>query len=312
MKLKSNMLIVATAMAVGGLLSGSALASPVTEFYFSQDPGWLNPNTDGNGATFTNPLAFQPTDPTGFTLSMQNPTGGDAPANTFGTMRWTDTSSNSSAIHVNGYNDSTSFSNSMPAYGDTNGDGKWNAGEYWGISTVRQDNNVIYGNFPNPLWVADISANLRIFADGGHTINAFSDLGSKTTISFWETVNYAWGGSGNCNPGSPNPLGSVCDDVYTINLLELAPEAFLYNGSWYTLNFTLFPGNDVLVCSSASDPGCDASSAPAPGQIAVYTREGTNSTIHVAMAWDVPEPSMLSLVGLALVGLGLACRRRSV
>lgn len=305
MKSKFKMLIAAAAL--GGLVSGAAVAAPVSEFFFTQNAGWLNPDTDASGATYTNPTAFQPA-PFGFTLSMENPTTGPAPANTFGGMRWTDTGGQSSAIHVNTYDSNgpgnpTSFSSGVPAYGDTNGNGQWNAGEYWGISTLRQENNIIVGNFPNPLWVADISANLRIFADAGHTIGALSDLGSNTNISFWETSNRAV-----C--ASPAPLGSVCDDIYTINLIELAPEAFLYNGQWYTLNFTLFPGSDVLVCSSASDPGCDAFSAPAPGQIAVYTREGTNSIIHVAMAWEVPEPSMLSLVGLALLGLGFASRRR--
>jgi len=300
MKSKFNVLLAAAAL--GGLVSGAAVAAPVSEFFFTQDAGWLNPNTDGNPATYTNPIAFAGTFP--FALSMENPTGAGAPANTFGGMRWTESfGGGSSALHVSTYYDNTSFSNGNMALGDTNGNGQWNAGEYWGISTLTQQNSVITGHFPNPLWVADISANLRIFGDAGHSIGAFSDLGSNTNISFWETSNRAV-----C--ASPAPLGSVCDDIYTISLIELAPEAFYYNGQWYTLNFTLFPGSDVVVCSSASDPGCDAFSAPAPGQIAVYTREGTNSIIHVAMAWEVPEPSMLSLVGLALLGLGFASRRR--
>lgn len=126
MKSKSKMLIAAAAMALGGLVSGSAFAVPVSEFFFTQNAGWLNPDTDGNAATYTNPIAFKPTDPTGFTLSVQNPTGAAAPAGTFGTMKWTDNIGNFSAIHVNTYDSNgpgnpTSFSSGVPAYGDTNG-----------------------------------------------------------------------------------------------------------------------------------------------------------------------------------------------
>lgn len=300
MKFKSKLLIAVTAMTLGSLVCGSAVAAPVTELFFSQDAGWLDPATDGNPTTYFCSSC-------GFTPSMESPTGPNAPANTFGGMRWTDSLGVSSAIHLNTYDNSTSFSSGVPAFGDTNGNGQWNAGEFWAISTIRQENRVITGEFPNPLWIADVSANLRIFADAAHTINPKSDLGSTTDIRFWETSNHG-GDPSACT--SPNPMGSACDDIYTISVFTLASESFFYNGNWYNLNFTLFPGNDVLVCSSASDPGCDAASAPAPGQIAVYTREGTDSTIHVAMEWEVPEPSMLSLVGLALVGVGLASRRR--
>ena len=307
MKTKFKMLLAAAAIAS----SGFAHAVPVTEFFYSQNAGWLNPITDGNVQTYVAPTAFAPPQGSatfGFTLSMENATGPLAPANTYGGMRWTEFGGAvSSAIHVNTYNNSTSFSNGSMAWGDTNGNGEWNAGEYWGISTLTQENRVITGNFPDPLWVADVSANLRIFSDAAGTNNVFADLGHKTTIRFWETVNQL-NIAGECS--SPVGLDSVCDDIYTITLASLASQSFFYDGNWYTLNYTLFPGNDVLVCTSASDPGCDATTAPAPRQIAVYTREGENSTIHVAMAWQVPEPSMLSLMGLALVGLGFVSRRR--
>ncbi|MDI6745915.1 MAG: THxN family PEP-CTERM protein [Rhodocyclaceae bacterium] len=300
MKTKFKMLLAAATIAV----SGFAHAVPVNEFFFSQNAGWLNPITDGDGATYVNPIAFA--SPFPFTLSMENPSGPLAPANTFDGMRWTDTGGVSSAIHVNTYNNTSSFSSGNMLLGDTDGNGQWNAGEYWAISTLTQENRIITGNFPDPLWVANISANLRIFGDAGHTINAFTDPNHNTLIRFWETLNTQ-------EPGvcaSPAPMGSRCDDIYTITLLSLAQQSFPYNGNWYTLTYALFPGNDVLICTSASDPGCDAASAPAPGQIAVYTREGSDSTIHVAMAWQVPEPSMLSLMGLALVGLGFISRRR--
>lgn len=301
MKTKFKMLIAAATIAA----SGFAHAVPATEFFYSQNAGWLNPITDGDGATYVNPTAFA--SPYPFTLSMGNPTGPLAPDNTFGEMRWTDTGGAYSAIHVNTYNNANSFSSGNMLLGDTDGNGQWNAGEYWAISTLTQENHVITGNFPNPLWVANVSANLRIFGDAGHTIGAFSDLAHNTLIRFWETLNTQE--LGLCT--SPAPMGSRCDDIYSITLSSLDSQLFQYDGNWYQLSYTLLPGNDVLVCTSATDPGCNAASAPADGQIAVYTREGEDSTIHVAMAWQqVPEPSMLSLMGLALVGLGFASRRR--
>ncbi len=320
MKSKFNVLLAAAALGLGGLVSGAAVAAPISQLYFTQDAGWLNP-TDADPTTYVNSTAFQPTTTNGFTLSMQNPTGTDAPAGTSGQMRWTDQSGNYSGINLSTYSSnaplspnsasSVSISSGVPVLGDTNGNNQWNPNEYWAISTLTQVNNVIYGNFPNPLWVADVSANLRIFGDAGRTINAFSDLGSKTNISFWETVNYTPNPSvpGSCY--SPDPLLSVCDDVYTVSLFDFADESFFYNGQWVTLGFTLFPGDaNTLICSSAFPDAACTGAYPGAGQIAVYTRENQNSTIHIAMAYFVPEPSMLSLVGLALLGLGFASRRR--
>ncbi len=299
MKTKFKMLLAAAAITASGL----AHAVPVNEFFYSQNGGWLDPALDAN------PLTFPVNSSLGYTMSNPQPTPA-APANTFGTMSWGNAfgypSVPQSGLLVNTYNNTTSFSNGQVLLGDTNGNGQWNAGEFWGISTLTQANQVITGDFPNPLWVADVSANLRIFSDAARTNNVFADLAHNTTITFWETINSA---NPICN--SPNPLGSICDDIYRINLTALASQVFLYNGDWYQLSYTLFPGNDVLICTSALDPFCSGSAAPNPGEIAVYTREGENSTIHVAMAWQqVPEPSMLSLMGLALVGLGFVSRRR--
>ena len=297
------------AMAVG---SASVSAAVLPYLTFSQNAGWSNQNSQFNGG------------PNGLTgLFFNNPTGPDAPANTFADMSWTSTlNNNTSSINL------TSFNSSSSPTLATDADDKWQAGEFWVIDDLLQTNNVLNvtngNNIPDPLWIADTLANLRIFSDLGiaDANLLIADLNSKTTIEFYETLNT----TGTCP--SDAPLGTQCDDIYRIAAIELAPLTFDYLGFKYTIDFALAPGpsknangdvvGSTLVCPSA-DPRCD--DVDTEGQVWVFTpefRPGTSS-LYVTMAWSaqeipnkVPEPSVLALLGFGVLGAAFATRRRKL
>jgi len=318
MKAKLNLLVAATAVGIASLATG-AMALPLTNLYFSQAAGWVNPTTDGN--TTTGFFSDQ-------TFLMQGAAlpSGPYPAATFAGMQWT--SGLTSSIAINSFSDNgtttpISPSSTVPANGDTNGDGFWNPGELWIITQLVQTNNAIGGSAPNPMWIADALANLNIYGNAAHTQLLLADPNSATRISFFETPNQT-----GCS-GSPHPLGTTCDDIYNVLSASLAPIQFTNLGFLYTVSFSLIPGpstnngspaGTTLVCSSASDPGCSANGGagtiPA-GTLRVFTPEyqpGTSS-LFVGMSWSAepipaPEPSILALLAAGLMGLGWTARRR--
>ena len=219
--------------AVAAATSFSAAATTVTELYFSQSAGFLNPTTDVSATTgFFGNQIFSTTDP------VSDPSG------TWARMQWTTGPGSDypgvSSISLATFNDATSQVPSSTFGLDTNSNGLWNAGEWAIISNLHQHNEVVGGVFPNPLWIADILADLRIFADAGHTNNIHSELGSTTRLSFWETSNLVDGVTGQC--ASPHPLNSQCDDIYTVLASAFGSTGFSYNGDNYALDFTLIPG----------------------------------------------------------------------
>ncbi len=310
-----------SSLAAAGAFALASFASPATalpldELFFSQSAGWLDPVNDGSAVT-----GFFPGG-TGLTYAgASNPTVGLPlfPANTYGKFGWNGINpGQQSFIELFSYSDSNSLTRNdvagNPVANDA--DNKWKAGEYWIIDQLKQTNDVLNINpgsaVPNPLWIADTLANLRIFEDSGHSTLLKDDLNSPTQIELWETLNT--GTAGDCI--SPNPLNTACDDIYTVLSIALAPIQFTKDGYQYTIDFALIPGATTLVCTSTLDPGCASSGVP-PGEIRIFTAEDNPGTsqIYVAMAWNVrelqvPEPSIIGLFGAGLMGLGFAARRR--
>jgi hypothetical protein len=187
----------------------------------------------------------------------------------------------------------------------------WNAGDWWVIDTLTQSNEVLtpiedsVDGFGDPTWIVDTLANLRIFADELQTDLLFFDENSLTTIDFWESRNRT--NAATC-PGL-NPLGTGCDDVFTILETDLDPIFFdladefgtLYR---YEIDFNLLPG-----ASTESGVPLDTKSVviPIDGELSVFTPEtnpGTSS-IHVVASWSVTEVSLPLPSGIALFGAGL-------
>ena len=275
-------------------MSGAASAAPLETLYFTQSSQY-----DG-APSFNNSQGLVPL--------LATPTK----------FQWTSTLSNpdaTSSLEIFSYNSASAEA----ASGDLNANGLWNANEWFRIDQLVQHNEVLSVPAgvpnPNPLWSGSIIGTFAVFQNSDFTgplLTGGSDT-TTTSLRYWETTNVTTG-LDNCD--GPTPLGSICDDEYTVLALSLAPLAFTLDGYEYTIDFRLEPATGTIVCVNGDlSPACQAAGVTfgAGELMKVYAAELDESNLFVAARWtatQIPEPGVLGLLGIGLMGMGLSARRR--
>ncbi|WP_295751894.1 THxN family PEP-CTERM protein [Undibacterium sp.] len=156
------------------------------------------------------------------------------------------------------------------------------------MSRLSHFNNVINGATS---WIDQIILDRLMITDSNGGASVVLDNTNPVKIDFTETPN-----TKPCP--APNPNGSTCDDSYAVKIEALKSITFTANDkTTWIVDFML--GNFV--------------NAMFVGPNLVYTAEGKTSSVDVLVSVrQVPEPATLFLMGLGLLGFGIAGRRKSV
>ena len=170
--------------------------------------------------------------------------------------------------------------------------------------SVTHVNNSIGGSYATLLSTV-ISSTLVLTPITDPAVPSFPPATINFGIKFAETQN-----STPCAVTGPGT--SVCNDIFVLTSGLLNSE-FSYDGEDYFLNIFNATGGTLTPLTPLPSNVCSAAGASA-GCLGFTTREGQSTTVQFAITITgdpitIPEPGVLSLFGLSLVGLASVLRK---
>lgn len=167
------------------------------------------------------------------------------------------------------------------------------------VATFQHVNNSISGSYATLLTASVLTTiTLTPYAPSG---SALAPMPLTFNINFTETPN-----NGSCIPEAT----SNCDDIFVLTGGNLN-QTFAYDGYTYFVSFLDMQSGPL---TPLSPQACTAAGAPV-NCLGFWTAEGASETVDFGIVISstpisVPEPGVLALVGLSLLGAAGASRRR--
>ena len=167
------------------------------------------------------------------------------------------------------------------------------------VATFQHVNNSISGSYATLLPASVLTTiTLTPYAPSG---SALAPMPLTFNINFTETPN-----NGSCIPEAT----SNCDDIFVLTGGNLN-QTFAYDGYTYFVSFLDMQSGPL---TPLSPQACTTAGAPV-NCLGFWTAEGASETVDFGIVisstpMSVPEPGVLALVGLSLLGAAGASRRR--